>query len=142
MKSKTLILVAQIVFSVFFLLLLWNRVVDYQTAYLKFALIDFIYSRNLGFLFYVFGLIEATLGVSIFFTGRKAGRVITDLGLVLYLPFLLAYYLLLLKESAGCIECNYTTHFLGENIKLTAGILLGLAAIYYFFIRSSVKTTI
>lgn len=139
MNRKPLIRAAQIVFSVSFLLLLWNRVVDYQTAYLKFALIDFVYSKNLGFLFYFFGLIEAALAVAVFFANRKIGRFITDLGLLLYLPFLLTYYLLLLKESAGCIECNYTTHFLGEDIKLTAGVLLTLAALYYFFIRSKFR---
>lgn len=134
---KQVKLIFKIFFAIAFLLLFLNRISDYRTAYLKFALIDFIYKNNSAVLFYLFGAIELILVFSIFFLKKKWGRFLSDAGLVLYVPFLMVYYMILLKESAGCIECNYTTHFWGEDIKVTSAVLVILIVGYLSLMRKN-----
>jgi len=92
--------------------------------------------NHLAFLFYVFALIELILAGFIFFIRVKTIRIVVDVILALYLLSLIAYYAWLLKISGNCIECNYTTHILGENLKTTIGLLFGLSLVYFLVIRN------
>ena len=139
-RSKNFIWTLRILFSLSFLLLLINRLTDFNTSYLKFLMIDFIYTHKLGFLFYVFAIAEGLIALLIYFNQNKVVSVILDFFIFSYLASMLAYFFLLMKVSANCLECNYVTHFLGENLKITITILLGIAVIYSFFLRRQSKT--
>ena len=129
----------QIIFSLSFTLLAFWRINTYPAGYIKFAMLEMIAEYRLVYLYYFFGFIEILLAISIFFVHKRIGRTILDCGLLLYVPWLILYYIILYQSSDGCIECNYTTHFLGEKIEITGFILIVLSAIYLFFLRDGTK---
>lgn len=134
---KKLILPSKILIALGFILLFYHRVTELKTAYLKFALIDFIYENNLQFLFYVLTALEIIIAFGIFFVYKRYISVVVDIAFACYILFLGWHFMVLLKKSDSCIECNYTTHFYNENIKVTLFIILGMFILYALFVRGS-----
>jgi|GEM_PF-5071965 len=138
--KKVWVRITQGIFLLGFLLLFINRIKGYPVSFIKFSDIDFIYNNGLGFLYYVSGAIELCLATLIFFLHKRYAKIIYDVLLFSYSAFIIAYYLVLRQESGGsCIDCNYTTHFLGENLKGTAIVFFVLTLVYIFFLRAVQK---
>ena len=129
----------RIIFSICFGLLLFARIHSFEESYLKFAMLDFIGNNHLAFLFYLFGFIEFILTFCIFLSNSKWIKIVMDVGLLIYVPWIILYYMILLRDSNGCIECNYTTHFLGEHIIITGIGLILLSVLYAFYLREKME---
>ncbi len=134
--SRAFIMILRISFSLGFLLLFLHRVKDFEIAYFKFSLIELIYTYHLSLVFYLFALMEIFLVVLIFFTRSKFVKYVVDGFLVAYISSALSYFVYLYYNAGGCIECNYTTHFLSENIRITIVGLAGLALLYFIILRN------
>jgi FtsH-binding integral membrane protein len=132
----------KLLFSFSFALLFYNRVSHYQESYIKFALLPLVSKYHLVNSFYFFGFLELVMMCLVFFLPRKPVKLAIDMALFLYVPWLIIYFMILYQTSNGCIECNYTTHLLGENLTITAAALVLLSALYLFVLRDAQgKTT-
>jgi hypothetical protein len=128
---------SKLVLSACFLLFLIGRLVQLNSAYLKFVLIEFIYQYNLGFLFWILALIEVALPLSLFLLNSRKVRIAADILIYGYFLFFIPYYLHLLSNSVDCIDCKYRTSLFGEDIRFTFAALVFMLLLYSFFARGS-----